>query len=113
MVYLVFNRSFSLFKGSIQTDLLLIGAGAATAIPLLFFAKGAQRIPLYLLGFLQYIAPSFMLILGVFVYKEHFSMVHMIAFICIWVAAIIISVGHSKWFISMTNRLKKNNSFSA
>lgn len=73
----------------IKTTLLLIGTGAATAIPLLLFAHGAKRIPLAALGFLQFIAPTIMLILGVFLYKETFSTAHLISFIFIWAALII------------------------
>lgn len=73
----------------IKTTILLIGTGAATAIPLLLFAHGAKRIPLAALGFLQFIAPTLMLILGVFLYKETFSMAHFISFTFIWVALII------------------------
>lgn len=113
MLYLMVKGNFSFFNGSPKVDFLLIGAGAATAIPLLFFAKGAQKIPLYLLGFLQYIAPTIMLFLGVLVYGEHFSTVHMLAFICIWIAALVISIGSSKWFVSLTNRIKKDKSFTA
>lgn len=49
--------------------LILVGAGIATSIPLLFFAQGASRIPLSMIGFLQYIAPSISLLLGVFVFQ--------------------------------------------
>lgn len=69
--------------------LLLIGAGIATAIPLLLFASGAKQIPLAMLGFLQYIAPTIMLILGVFLYHEVFTRAHLVAFIFIWSALII------------------------
>ncbi|WP_042221319.1 EamA family transporter RarD [Oceanobacillus manasiensis] len=68
--------------------LLLIGAGIVTAVPLLLFAGGARRIPLAMIGFLQYIAPTIMLILGVFVYNETFTTSHLIAFALIWVALI-------------------------
>lgn len=71
------------------THALLIGAGVITAVPLLLFAKGAQSIPLSLIGFLQYIAPTIMLILGVFVYNEVFSLMHLLAFSFIWIALII------------------------
>ncbi|MFC4558160.1 EamA family transporter RarD [Virgibacillus kekensis] len=71
------------------TGLLLFGAGAVTAIPLLLFASGAKKIPLSMVGFLQYIAPTIMLILGVFVYDETFSRAHLISFSLIWVALII------------------------
>ncbi|ASK61998.1 protein RarD [Virgibacillus phasianinus] len=71
------------------TNLLLIGAGIATAIPLLLFASGAKKIPLSMVGFLQYIAPTIMLILGVFLYHETFSLSHLVSFSLIWVALII------------------------
>lgn len=68
---------------------LLVGAGVATAIPLLLFATGAKQIPLSMVGFLQYIAPTIMLILGVFVYGETFSAAHLLSFGLIWMALII------------------------
>lgn len=71
------------------TYLLFIGAGIVTAIPLLMFAYGARRIPLSMIGFLQYIAPTLMLLLGVFVFNETFSINHFIAFSMIWTALII------------------------
>lgn len=72
-----------------STNLLLIGAGIATAIPLLLFASGAKKIPLSMVGFLQYIAPTLMLIIGVFMYHETFTTAHLIAFSLIWIALII------------------------
>lgn len=82
--YLQGTDSLALFHVSLSTDILLIGAGAATAIPLLLFANGAQRIPLFMVGFLQYIAPTLTLILGVFLYGEPFSVIDLISFIFIW-----------------------------
>ena len=79
-----------------RTSLLLIGAGIVTAIPLLLFASGAKMIPLSMVGFLQYIAPTIMLILGVFVYDEKFTTAHLIAFSIIWVALIIYMLGKRK-----------------
>ncbi|MFD1036971.1 EamA family transporter RarD [Virgibacillus byunsanensis] len=87
---------FSIPDGSLSwnslfstTSLLLLGAGVATAIPLLSFANGAKRIPLSMVGFLQYFAPTIMLILGVFLYGETFSQAHLISFVLIWIALII------------------------
>ncbi|HLS20876.1 MAG TPA: EamA family transporter RarD [Bacillota bacterium] len=71
------------------TFALLAGAGVATAVPLLLFAYGAKRIPLSMIGFLQYFSPTIMLLLGVFVFKEAFSINHLIAFTLIWTALII------------------------
>ncbi|WP_456277365.1 EamA family transporter RarD [Bacillus sp. AK128] len=89
-------------------SLLLMGGGIATAVPLLLFASGAKRIPLSMVGFLQYIAPTIMLLLGVFLYKEPFTEAHLASFICIWTALTIYTISRTKWFISMENRLYTN-----
>ncbi|WP_112182262.1 MULTISPECIES: EamA family transporter RarD [Paraliobacillus] len=77
---------------------LLMGAGVVTAVPLLLFASGAKRIPLSMIGFLQYIAPTLMLIIGVFVYKEAFTSAHLIAFVCIWTALAIYTLSKIRSF---------------
>lgn len=71
------------------TTLLFIGAGVVTAVPLLLFAYGARRIPMSMLGFLQYISPTIMLLLGVFLFKETFSKSHLISFVMIWTALLL------------------------
>ena len=71
------------------TLVLLSGAGVATATPLLFFSMAAQRIKLNIVGFMQYLAPTLALILGVFFFREPFKPVHMFTFSCIWVALAI------------------------
>jgi chloramphenicol-sensitive protein RarD len=58
-----------------------------TAIPLLLFGYGAQRIRLSTLGLLQYLAPSVQLLLGIWVYQESFS--HALAFSFIWAALVL------------------------
>lgn len=55
------------------TWMLLFFAGVFTALPLLLFAEGAKRLPLYQVGILQYIAPTITLLIGLFVYHEPFS----------------------------------------
>ncbi|MFD2446343.1 EamA family transporter RarD [Bacillus sp. CGMCC 1.16607] len=107
MAYLFAQGNHSFLTISFGTDLLLIGAGVATATPLLYFAKGAQRIPLSTLGFLQYIAPTISLLLGVFVYGEHFSKSHLLAFVFIWTALTIYSLSKTKLFDSHLKRKKE------
>jgi len=110
--FLFLNGSNDFLKEGIQTDLLLIGAGIATAVPLLFFAKGAQKIPLSLLGFLQYIAPTLTLLLGVFVYHEHFSKIQLLSFMFIWSALTIYSLSKTKLFSAQWFHLRKEKGTS-
>jgi len=95
--YMYNEGSMSLFHVSLGTDLLLMGAGAVTAIPLLFFSKGAQQIPLHMVGFLQYIAPTLTLILGIWVYNETFSFTHLISFMFIWLALTIFTASRVQY----------------
>jgi chloramphenicol-sensitive protein RarD len=92
LAYLLFNE----FNGTgafthigLSTDLLLIGAGVVTTIPLLLFASAARQIPLTVVGLLQYIAPTIQFLLGVLVYKESFDHTHLIGFSIVWIALII------------------------
>lgn len=70
----------------IGTDLLLVGAGAVTTAPLAMFAGAAQRIPLSMIGILQYIAPTIQFLLGVFMYHEPFSQTQFTGFAMVWAA---------------------------
>ncbi|MEH7747972.1 EamA family transporter RarD [Neobacillus drentensis] len=110
--FLFINGTNDFLNAGIPTDLLLMGAGVATAVPLLYFAKGAQKIPLSLLGFLQYIAPTLTLLLGVFVYHEHFSKIQLLSFMFIWSALTIYSLSKTKLLPSQTFHLRKEKSTS-
>ena len=68
----------------ISHSLLLVGAGVVTTIPLILFGYAAKRIPLSTLGLFQYLAPSFNLVIGVFVYKEDFPQARLIGFSMVW-----------------------------
>lgn len=63
---------------------LLLSAGPVTAVPLLLFAYGARRIPLSVVGLLQYIGPSIQLMLGVWLYGEPFGGARLLGFGLIW-----------------------------
>jgi chloramphenicol-sensitive protein RarD len=75
--------------------LLLLGSGLVTAGPLLWFTIGVRRIKLSTAGFLQYLAPSMQLLLGVVVYREPFTRTHLISFGLIWTALIIFSLSNT------------------
>jgi len=73
------------------TDLLLMGTGILTATPLLLFNLGAKRITLASLGFIQYTAPTGMLLLGITIFDEPFTAVQAVTFGLIWSALAIYS----------------------
>lgn len=78
-------------RGDLALDLLLVAAGAITAVPLLLFTHGARRLPLSTVGFLQYLAPSLQFLLAVVVYREPFTPSHLTAFVLIWTALAVFS----------------------
>jgi len=84
-----FNGSGAFLHTGALSDWLMIGAGVVTTIPLLLFASAAHRIPLTVIGLLQYIAPTIQFLLGVFLYKEPFDQLHLIGFSIVWLALII------------------------
>jgi chloramphenicol-sensitive protein RarD len=75
-----------------MSNVLLLGAGLVTTVPLLMFASAAQRIPLSLVGILQYIAPTLQFLLGVLVYGEPFTVTQFVGFGIVWAALIIFGI---------------------
>ena len=72
-------------------DAMLIAVGAVTAIPLLLFAIAARRLPLNMMGFLQYLAPSITFLLAVLVYDEALDLNRALAFAAIWLGLLVYS----------------------
>ena len=71
--------------------LLLIGCGVVTSVPLFCFNSAVQLLRLSTIGFLQYIAPSLQLIIGVWLYHESFTRNNAIVFGLIWSALAVYS----------------------
>jgi chloramphenicol-sensitive protein RarD len=84
------------FGSSPATTAFFVGAGLVTVIPLLLFGAAAKRIPLSSLGFLQYIAPTIQLIVGVVVFRESISGAEMVGFVAVWTALTLFSVDRSR-----------------
>ena len=74
-----------------QNNLLLVLVGVVTAVPLLLYGVAARSIPLWMVGLLQYLAPTCQFLVGVLLYKEPFSPAQMVGFGIIWVALLIFS----------------------
>ncbi len=86
-----------------STTALLIAAGPATAVPLLFFAGAVRRIPLTYLGLLQYLTPSVQFVLGVFVFGEQMPPERLAGFALIW-AALAIFTGENLYRVRKLHR---------
>lgn len=84
LYYLSINEGTVYQSCDMNTLLLLAGAGAVTATPMLLFTACARKLPLNIVGFLQYISPSISLTIGVLIYDEPFTGTTAIAFGCIW-----------------------------
>ena len=78
--------------GASGHDLLLLGAGVVTALPLLAFAAAANRVPLIVLGLLQYVAPVLQFLCGVAILGEAMSGARWAGFALVWVALIVFTV---------------------
>ncbi len=85
------GSSHAFISGPLTLSLLLIAAGPVTAIPLLMFSFGARRIPLSIVGLLQYIGPSIQLLLGIWLYHEPFGHERLTGFVLIWSALALFS----------------------
>lgn len=85
------------------TRWLLVAAGPTTAIPLLLFASGARKIPLSILGLLQYLSPTLQFLLGVWLFHEAFSSTRAVGFVMIW-AALALFAGEGLWRSRLANK---------
>ncbi len=95
LCYLLFteaNGSGAFLHSTPVASLLMVGAGVITAVPLLMFAAATQRIPLSLVGVLQYIAPTMYFLIGVLLYGEPLTLERLIGFVIIWLALAIFAV---------------------
>lgn len=84
--------SLHFMHGSAQVDLLLLFAGLVTVLPLIWFNVAAQNLSLTHVGFFQYLAPCISFSLAVFYYNEPFTRGHAVAFSCIWLALVLVSI---------------------
>lgn len=81
----------ALFGESFASSLLLIGAGVATVAPLLLFNGSTVRLPLSTVGMLQYITPTMMFLIGVFINGEDMAQTKLLGFAFIWTALAVLS----------------------
>jgi chloramphenicol-sensitive protein RarD len=74
------------------TSVLLVGTGVITVIPLLLFAAATRRLPLSVLGLLQYLAPVLQFAVGVGIRHEKLPPAQWLGFGLVWVALVVLAV---------------------
>lgn len=89
-VFLVLGISWSSTPSTLGTStwwewILIVLTGVVTFVPLVLFAEGTKRLPLTVVGYLQYITPTLFMLSGIFIYQEPFNEVEFITFLLIWV----------------------------
>ena len=93
LIYLILieRNGTAEFGSNLTTSLLLFGAGAATVVPLLLFNGSTTRLPLSTVGLLQYITPTIMFFIGIFINNEDISPTKIAGFFFIWIALAFLS----------------------
>lgn len=89
--WFAFHGESALVAGPWTRRWLLAAAGPVTAVPLVLFAEGARRIPLSLLGLLQYVGPSLQMAVGVYLFGERVSSARLVGFAIVWSALVVYS----------------------
>jgi len=92
LLWLSSRAELQFLNVSAGIDALLIGSAVVTVLPLIWFNMAAQKLPLSILGFFQYIGPSMSFLIAVFLYGEQFTAGHAVAFSCIWLALALVSI---------------------
>ena len=92
LVWVYFTSGLSLGTLGPWHTVLLLMAGAVTSIPLLFFGAAARRLPLSVIGLMQYLAPIMQFTFGVAIMGEPMPLERWIGFALVWVALVILSV---------------------
>ena len=96
LVYLSSTGANHFTSIDISTTLLLVGCGMVTAVPLIVYANGAKLLKLSTIAMLQYIAPTLIFLVAVFVFGEEFGWEKKVAFPMIWMALIIFTSSSMK-----------------
>lgn len=91
VIYLSYQGD-SYFLTTPRNTFLLLGCGVVTAVPLMFYANGAKLLRLSTIAMMQYIAPTMIFIIAVFVFNEPFGSAKMVAFPLIWLSLVVYSV---------------------
>lgn len=103
LVWLSLHDGGGMFEYGLRTDLLLLGAGAITALPLLTHVAAARILPMSTLGLLSYLAPSLQLLVAQTLLGESISRVTALSFLVVWCGLGFILLDNFRTFRRMRN----------
>ncbi len=79
-------------NAGVANTVLLVAAGVVTSVPLLLFAAAARRLPLFIIGFIQYLTPILQFMIGTFILLEAMPPERWVGFSLVWLALILLSI---------------------
>lgn len=100
ILWLEANGSGHFTHGTTTDTWLLAAAGLATAVPLMIYANAAKRLRLSTIGIMQYITPTIIFLIAVFVFHEPMNPVKLFAFVLIWSALALYTLSMLKTYRS-------------
>ena len=92
LIVLASSGVLTIGSDNVLQTVAMLCAGIVTAVPLLFFAAAARRLPLTYLGLTQYIAPLLQFVIGVFVLQEAMPPARWLGFGLVWIALVILTI---------------------
>jgi chloramphenicol-sensitive protein RarD len=92
LTYAYYAGDVGFLHDTVGRNLLMVGAGPLTTIPLLFFAAAVTRIPLSTIGMLQFLNPTLQFLIGVLIYREPFDRAQAAGFGIVWAGLIVFAV---------------------
>ena len=99
------SRGTGQFAVNIKVTFLLVLAGVVTAIPLLMFNGATNKLPLTIVGLLQYLTPTAQFLIGVLIRHESMPVARWVGFLVIWIALIALATDLVKSGSSSNNRV--------
>jgi len=99
------SRGAGQFAVNIKVTILLVLAGVVTAIPLLMFNSATNKLPLTIVGLLQYLTPTAQFLIGVLVRHESMPVARWVGFLVIWIALIALATDLVKSGSTSNNRV--------
>jgi chloramphenicol-sensitive protein RarD len=93
IVWLAITGQGHFASGDLTNSLMLASAGLVTAVPLILYANGAKLLRLTTIGILQYVSPTMIFLVAVFLFHEPFSTAKAVAFPMIWAALAVYTFG--------------------